>query len=148
MTHTVTGITSSRLEELRKTTINGSLSELYFTSTDSNVDGVNPILTNTGTSWTYYIGGITYMFDVTNNVTTFMFQSQGYNDTNNFIDLPIIKDPKKDNVVDVPEIINNVFIIRQSLSVFENIYRLQDVTNLSYLESYAGGRNFNIINNS
>ena len=38
----VVGESSSRLEELRKSTINGSsISDLYFTSTSPNNDGVN-----------------------------------------------------------------------------------------------------------
>lgn len=146
--HTVTGISSSRLEELRKATISGSISDLYFTSTNPNTDGVNVALTNTAVTWTYYIGGITYVFDVVNNITTFTFQSLGYADGNNFVDLPFIKIPSKDNIIAQPEIDNNVFIIRQSLPVFENIYRLQNVFNLSYLERYAGGRNFNIVTNT
>jgi hypothetical protein len=148
MAHTVTGTSSSRLSELRKFSISGSLSDLYFTSTSPSTDGVNVSLTNTGTTWTYYIGGITYVDDVANNITTFTFESIGYEDTNNFVDLPFIKDETKQNVIDKPEIDNNVFIIRQSLPVFQNIYRLDSVGNLNDLEKYAGGGKFNIVNNS
>ena len=148
MAHTVTGITSSRLSELRKFSVSGTLSDLYFTSTNSSTDGVNELLTTTGTSWTYYIGGITYFWDEVNDITTFTFESLGYDDSNNFIDLPFIKDDAKENIIDVPEIDNNVFIIRQSLPVFQNIYRLQSISNLSDLEKYAGGGKFNIVNNS
>lgn len=148
MAHTVTGTSSSRLSELRKFTISGLIDDLYFTSTNPSNDGVNTLLTVTGTTWTYYIGGITYIDDILNNVTTFSFQSKGYDDTNNFVDYPFIKDEMKQNIIDKPEINNNVFIERQSQSVFENIYRLQNINNLSDLEKYAGGGKFKIINNS
>lgn len=148
ITNTVTGTSKSRLSDLRKFSVDGTLSELYFTSTNTNIDGVNESLTitgTTGTTWTYYIGGITYVDDVINEITTFSFESLGYNDSNNFINLPIIKDVEKENIIDKPEIDNNVFIIRQSLPVFQNIYRLQDVKNIYELENYAGGGKFNII---
>jgi hypothetical protein len=149
MAYTVTGTTSSsRLSELRKFTVSGTLSEIYFTSTNPSSDGVNELLTTTATTWTYYIGGITYVDDVVSVITSFTFQSLGYDDTDNFIDLPFIKDETKQNVIDKPEIDNNVFIIRQSLPVFQNVYRLQDIGNLSELEKYAGGGKFNILNNS
>lgn len=145
---TVTGVTSSRLSELRKFSTSGSLSDLYFTSIDPSTDGVNELLTITGVSWTYYIGGITYFWDEVNDITTFTFESLGYDDGNNFVNLPFIKDDAKDNIIDVPEIDNNVFIIRQSLPVYQNIYRLQSIGNLSDLEKYAGGGKFNIVTNS
>jgi len=148
-TFPVTGTSSSRLSELRKFSVSGTLSELYYTSTDPNVaDGVNESLTMTAVTWTYYIGGITYVDDVVNQITSFTYDSLGYEEPNNFVDLPFIKDETKQNIIDKPEIDNNVFIIRQSLPVFQNVYRLQDISNLSELEKYAGGAKFNIINNT
>lgn len=150
MAHIVTGTTeASRLSELKKFSVSGTLSDLYFTSLDPTVaDGVNPSLTSTATTWTYYIGGITYVDDVASNITSFTFESLGYDDENNFCDYPFIKDETKQNIIDEPEIDNNVFIIRQSLPVYQNIYRLQDVRNLSDLEKYAGGAKFNVVTNS
>lgn len=148
MSYTVTGTSSSRLSELRKFSNSGTVEVLYFTSTNNNIDGVNVSLTATGTTWTYYIGGITYVDDVVGGITSFSFESLGYDDSNNFTDEPFIKDETKQNIIDVPEIDNNVFIIRQSLPVFENIYRLQSIDTLSELEKYAGGGKFNIVNNS
>ena len=146
---TVTGTSSSRLSELRKFTVTGTLSELYYTSTNPNIaDGVNEFLTSTAVTWTYYIGGITYIDDVANSITSFTFESLAYGDDNNFSNLPFIKDETKQNVIDKPEIDNNVFIIRQSLPVFQNVYRLQNIENLSELEKYAGGAKFNIVNNT
>ena len=145
----VTGTTkNSRLSELRKFSVSGTLSELYYTSTTPSTDGVNPLLTTTATTWTYYIGEITYVDNVVNQITSFEFDSLAYDDPNNFVDLPFIKDETKQNIIDKPEIDNNVFIIRQSLPVFQNVYRLQDIRNISELEKYAGGAKFNIVNNT
>ncbi len=146
--HIVTGTSSSRLSELRKFTVSGNIDELYYTSTNPSTDGVNIILTFTGITWVYYIGEITYIDDVIDNITMFSFISQAYDDENNFLDLPFIKDESKENIIDKPEIDNNVFITRQSLAVFENVYRLQNIANLSELEKYAGGGKFNIVNNT
>lgn len=147
-TYLVTGTSSSRLSELKKYSISGTLSDLYFTSTDPNLnDGVNTSLTMTATTWTYYIGGTTYVDDVTSNITTFSFMSDGYSSPN-YVNLPIVKDESKQNIIDKPEIDNNVFIIRQSLPVFQNVYRLENINTLSELEKYAGGAKFNIVNNT
>lgn len=147
-TFPITGTSSSRLSELRKFSVDGTLSELYYTSTDPNIaDGVNEFLTSTAVTWTYYLSGITYIDDVVNNITSFSFISVGYQSPA-FINLPFIKDEAKQNIIDKPEIDNNVFIIRQSLPVFQNVYRLQDISNLSELEKYAGGAKFNILNNT
>lgn len=79
--------------------------------------------------------------------TTFIFTAQG---TNNpvFIEAPIYKDPKKDNIISNPKIDDDVFIVRQALSVQEQNYRLQYITNLVELTTYAGGNYYNIVNNT
>jgi len=87
------------------------------------------------------------VYDVASKITTFNVTSEGYV-SSAFIKLPFIKDEAKQNIIDKPEIDNNVFIIRQSLPVFQNVYRLQDISNLSELEKYAGGAKFNIVNNT
>lgn len=155
---TVTGTSKSRLNELRKYTTQGSLSQLYFTSLSPSNDGVDVSLTVTGqtgqtgvTTYTYYIGGITYV-DTTPNSgqtsTTFSFQSLGQNDPNNFISAPIVKNFNQENIVDKPEVDADVFIERQSITVFEDQYRLRNLTNISDLVFYAGGGHFNIIDNT
>lgn len=146
---TVTGISSSRLVELRKYRISGDLSEIYFTSTSNVNDGVN-ISLSTGNIIVYYIGGITYTDQTVGGITTttFTFESLGYSDTNNFVDLPIIKDENKENIIDKPEVENDVFIIRQSIPVFENQYRFNNIRSFAELQFYAGGGFFNIINNT
>jgi hypothetical protein len=154
MQFTVTGQSSSRLVELRKYVVSGPLTDLYFLSgAPEDGDGLNPNESVTGataSTLTYYIGGITYVDQIVEDTTTtfFSFESSGCSDPNNFVDLPILKDESKQNIVAKPEVGSDVFIIRESLSVFENHYRLRSVGSLAELEFYAGGRNFNIVNNT
>ena len=79
--------------------------------------------------------------------TTYGFIPQGTSSLD-FIEAPIYKDPKKENIISNPKINDDVFIVRQELSVFEQNYRLEYVSNLVELTTYAGGNYFKIINNS
>ena len=80
--------------------------------------------------------------------TTFNFESSGYSDTNNFTNLPYIKDEAKQNMVDKPIVGSDVFIIREDLPVFEDNYRLSGISNLTDLTFYGGGNYFNIVKNT
>jgi len=151
-TYTVSGVTSSRLNELRKFSTTGTLSQLYFTSTDPATDGVDTGLTTTGvtaSTYVYYVGGITYQDDVVLNETTsiFSFESSGYTSPV-FVNLPYIKDERRQNIISKPLVSSDVFIIRDELSAFQDNYRLKDVGNLTELTYYAGGAYFNIIENT
>jgi len=148
----VTGSSESRLSELRKYTIGGSITTHYVISSNPNVNGVSPSSQYSTYPYTiiYYLGRITYTDIIQSNgdsTTTYSLTAQG---TNNpiFIDTPIYQDPKKENIISNPKIDDDVFIVRQALSVQEQNYRLQYVTNLVELTTYAGGNYFNIINNS
>lgn len=153
MAHTVTGTSESRLDEVRKYAVSGSLSTRYFTSVSSAVDGLNLSLTVTGTTastYTYYVGGITYVDQVVDGVTTttFSFTSLGLDDPNNFDDLPIIKLETKQNMVENSQVTADVFIARQQQTVFEKNYRLRGLGSIVDLLSYAGGNYFTIYNNT
>lgn len=151
--HTVTGYSETRLDELRKYAVSGPITTRYFTSTDPSTDGVNPFLSVEGTTastYVYYIGGIEYLDQITNDVTvtTFTFLSLGLDDTNNFDNLPVIKLESKQNMVENPQVSKDVFIERQQQPVFERNYRLRAVNSLNDVISYAGGDYFTIFNNS
>ena len=77
--------------------------------------------------------------------TTFGFipQNEG-----NFIDEQYIKNPNKEKIISNPKIFDDVFITRDELSAFNKNYRLEYIRNLVDLTTYAGGKYFNIINNS
>ena len=146
----ITGASSSRLSELRKWSASNDLSKKYYTSINSSTDGLNLSLTTSGLTYVYYIGGISYIDNIINSttITTFSFESSGYSDTNNFTNLPYIKDEAKQNMIDKPIVGSDVFIIREDLPVLENNYRLSGVENLTELTFYSGGNYFNIVNNT
>lgn len=146
----VTGSSRTRLVELKKYRNTGTLADKYFVSTDPAIDGVNDIVSVENVLIEYYIGGIIYndIYDGGNyQRTTFSFTASG-STSPDFIDEPILKDFSKGDVIGRPEVKSDVFIIRQSLSIFEDQYRLRAIGNLSQLEFYAGGANFNVINNT
>lgn len=151
-TYIVSGSSSSRLNELRKYSTSGTLSQLYFTSTDSATDGVDTGQTTTGltaSTYVYYIGGITYIDDIISGDTTswFMFESSGYTSPA-FVNLPYIKNENELEIISKPLVDNNVFIIRDENTAFQNNYRLKNIGNLTELTYYAGGAYFNIVENT
>lgn len=149
----ITGESKSRLSELKKYSISSNFFNQYVLSTGSANDGVNQNLSNLGTQpqkIVYYIGGITFTdlnYSDSTTKTTFSFQGQGYNSPD-FINSPIYKDPNKSNIISNPKVDNDVFIVRQELSAFDKNYKLKDIRSLIELTTYAGGKFFNIINNT
>ena len=77
--------------------------------------------------------------------TSFSYTS---NNTENFINESYIKNPNKSKIISNPKINNDVFITRDDLSALDKNYRLEYIRNLVDLTTYAGGRYFNIINNT
>jgi hypothetical protein len=151
--HTVTGYSGSRLSELRKYVVVGSLSEIYTISTDVDVDGLDLTKTVTGISnstYVYYIGSITYVDTVIGDTsqTHFTLQSLGLYDTNNFDDMPYIKIEEKQNIVENPNITKDVKVVRQEIPVFEQAIRLRAVETLNDILVYGGGKFFTVHNNT
>jgi len=144
----VTGTTNtSRLNELRKYTTSNIFANQYISGGSFTNDGVDYLTSVSGVSVTYYLGGIKYVDDVANEITTFAYMPSGTSSPD-FINVPYYKDPKKENIISNPKINDDVFIVRQELSAFENNYRLEHITNLSELLTYAGGKYFNIVSNT
>lgn len=148
----VTGESTSRLSEIKKYTTTGDIFNQHLSSTGSDKNGVNKNqsdLSSTPQKIVYYVDGITYVDLINGNdvSTTFSFKAQG-TDSPDFLSKKIIKDPNKQNIVQKPKIDNDVFIERQQLSVFDKNFRLREIRNLVELSTYAGGRYFNIVNNS
>lgn len=147
--YVVTGGSSSRLSELRKYTITNVFQQQYISGGTYLTDGVDYAHSVSGISITYYLGGIKYIDLLTGYTsgTTFSFIGQGlYNPI--FINKPIYKDMNKENIISNPEIANDVFIVRQETSAFDQNYRLEYISSLVDLTTYAGGGFFNIVNNS
>lgn len=145
----VTGESTSRLTELRKYTVTNVFANQYIGGGTYSSDGVDYLNSISGISVVYYIGGIRYVDVLTGTTTrtTFDFISTGVLSPS-FINAPIYKDPKKENIISNPKIDDDVFIIRQALSAFDNNYRLEQIKNLNELMTYAGGNFFKIVNNT
>lgn len=144
----ITGTTSrSRVNLLRKSTASTIFSEQYFGNGSFINDGVDYTESISGVSVVYYLGGIKFVDDVPNLITTYIYTPSGTSSPD-FISVPYYKDPKKENIVSNPKITNDVFIIRQELSVFDRNYRLEYIKNLVDLETYAGGNFFKIVKNT
>lgn len=139
----ITGTTNnSRLIELKKYIITDVFGDKYVGNGSVDSDGVDYNNSISGVSVTYFIGGIKYVDDIIKSQTTFTVL---LNVDNNFINVPYYKDMNKLNIINNPKINNDVFIDRQELSAFDLNYRLEFIDNLNDLETYAGGKFFNII---
>lgn len=144
---TITGTSKSRLSELKKYSVSSDFTKQYFGNGSLINDGVaydNSIENN---KIVYYIGGIKYTDIVSSNVTTFSYDGMGLSSPD-FINVPIYKDSNKENIISYPKINDDVFIVRQELSAFDQNYKLEYIRNLSDLKTYAGGNFFKIVNNS
>jgi len=145
----VSGVSTSRLNELKKYTVSEDFNQQYLTHTTGRTDGVDYVNSVLNQEITYYVDGIKYtdtVVDSNTTITTFSFLTIG-SFSSQFITAPLIKNPTHENIVSYPKIKNDVFIIRQGISAFDNNYKLEHITNLFELETYAGGNFFNIINN-
>jgi hypothetical protein len=144
----ITGTTSnSRLIELKKYKVTDEFTEQYFGNGSMSTNGVDYQDSISGISVTYYIDGIKYIDNVTGNSTTFQYFPQGISELN-FTNKKYYKDFNKENIIGLPNIKNDVFIERQQLSAFNDNYKLQFINNLVDLTTYAGGKYFNIVNNT
>lgn len=147
----VTGTTNnSRLNELRKYTITSIFADQYVSGGNWSTDGVDYGVSISGETVVYFLGGIKYVDEILIDgaYTTFTYTAQGTGETKNFIYEKYIKNPNKEKIISNPKIIDDVFITRGELSAFNKNYRLEYVKNLVDLTTYAGGKYFNIINNS
>jgi len=149
--YVVTGESKSRLNELKKYTVTNNFADMYFGDGSNNQNGVDYISSNINSQIVYFINQIRYV-DVLDNQnyskTTFSFATTGSENNSNFLNGHLLKDPNKEKIVQYPKISDDVFIIRQELSAFDKNFKLQFITNLIELESYAAGRFFNIVNNN
>ena len=144
----ITGTTdNSRLNELRKYTVTSNFANQYVGGGSWTQDGVDYPNSPAIEYVVYYIGGIRYVDETLINGTTTSF-SYLPNNTYNFIDEQYIKNPNKEKIISNPKIYDDVFITRDNLSAFNKNYKLEYIRNLVDLTTYAGGKYFNIINNT
>jgi hypothetical protein len=140
----ITGYTDSRLIELEKYTISDDISQKYVLTGSSTSDGV-VYNDSTGSTISYWIGGINYVdYSAT---TVFTYYSSGLTALNSYSTNIVVED-KNVNLTDDSRVDSDIDVDRQSISVFENHYRIATATNLNDLINYAGGSYFNIIENN
>jgi hypothetical protein len=144
----LTGSTeNSRLAELRKYTITTDFTKQYVSNGSWTNNGVDYNNSTSGVSVVYYINGIKYVDETTDDTTITKFSFIPKNEAN-FISKELVKNPNKDKIISNPKIIDDVFITRNDLSAFDRNYRLEFIRNLFELTTYAGGKYFKIINNT
>ncbi len=142
----ITGVTNnSRVAELKKYAVNVPFNQQYVGGGNWSTDGVDFTNSISGVTMTYYIGGVKYIDTISTSTTVFNYTPQSQA---NFINTPYIKNPNEENIISIPKIYDDVFIIRQELSAFDKNYRLEYIKSLVDLTTYAGGKFFNIINNT
>jgi hypothetical protein len=147
----ITGRTNnSRLNELKKYAVGVPFSQQYVGGGTWTTDGVDYGNSPAIEYVTYYIGGIKYVDQtlIDGTHTTFEYTPQGISEPNFITGETYIKNPNKDKIISNPKIIDDVFIIRDNLSAFDKNYRLEFIKSLVDLTTYAGGKYFNIVNNS
>lgn len=144
----ITGSTNnSRLVELKKYIVNATFAQQYVSGGNWTTDGVDYVNSPSINYVVYYIGGIQYIDQTTTagKITTFKYTP---NNIGNFINESVYKNFNKENIISNPKINDDVFIVRSNLSAFDKNYRLEYIKNLIDLTTYAGGKYFNIINNT
>lgn len=150
MSFTVTGNTSSRLNELKKIKPSNIFTEKYYGNGSYTNNGVDYLNSIENVNIIYYINNVKYNDIYLNGIwiTTYEYESVDIDNNPNFINQRIIKNENKSKLISNPKIKNDVFIDRQEISVFDKNYRLEFINNLGDLISYAGGGYYKIVKNS
>jgi len=172
----ITGRTdNSRLAELKKYAVGVPFKQQYVSGGTWTTDGVDYGVSIVIENVTYYIGGIKYN-DITlidGTYTTFSYTplsggtsvvyylgtvrtsggtiieyTPSWTTSRDFVDVPYYKNVNKEKIISNPKIYDDVFIVRDKQTAFDKNYRLEYINNLIELTTYAGGRFFNIINNT
>lgn len=145
-TYVVTGQTTSRLSDIEKFTRSTDISIKYKTTTTIENDGLLLSESITGQTYTYYIGGIKYIDNVSANTTTYEF-TRTISDVD-FQNNSYYKDESKQNIISKPKIINDINVERQAPTIMDIFYRIKDINILNDFSYYGGGSIFNIVKNS
>ena len=131
----ITGYTSNKLDLVSRYSktnpyvvgVNGVTNITYLNSTDQTVSGI--------TSISYTINEVDYLTTIPNFQTTFSVSVS----QNNFDPYYVVKEEAKMGIVFPPKVVNELFIERQSLAVFELHSRLSEIKTLDDLVDYRNG---------
>lgn len=142
----ITGTTVSRLIELKKYTASTLFTDLYIPYDISTGIGVVYTESIENVIVIYYIEGIRHADDLITHITTFTYNGVGYASPD-FVTYPMLKDDLLGNIVTNVNVVSDILIERNVMSVYEPLYRFEHIENMLQLETYAGGGVFKIINN-
>lgn len=158
-------IVQSRLSELTKyaSASATTLSDHYIIR--SPLTGGTGVVSDNGEYINYWIDDIEYVDNKISGGTIANFVGMGYaspdfyDSLNNVLNRRLTMGTMSINdeiayvddlivgLATEPNIISDVFIDRQNISVFDSVYRLEHIDSVLQLETYVGGGFFNIINN-
>jgi hypothetical protein len=142
----ISGVTvQSRLIELTKYAPQSAttLSDKYIMR---SVSGVTGVVSADTTNVNYWIGDIEFNDNITLSATTANYTGMGYTSPD-FECQPLLQDDLIIGLVENVRFVDDVFIDRQAISVFDTVFRLEHIESILQLETYAGGGFFNIVNN-
>jgi hypothetical protein len=138
---TFTGITENRLSEIEKYTKTDDYM-LKYVLYNGNNNGIILMESNENII-TYIIDNIKYKTFIDDNLTIY----EGIINSNNSINFSlknIIKIDRKMELVQKVNTIFNINVVRQEISVFENLYRLSNLKSLNKIVNYFDGNYFNV----
>lgn len=165
----ISGVTSSLLENFRTYNSNNPYvvnfdinKSNYFNYSGASINGVSRITKINGNDYEYAVdgnndlnigttnqlNGIFYKETKNSGKANFRFKSEGFNLTNSKYS-SIFKEDYLMGVINKPEVINDIFIDRGNISVFESHLKMSEIESLDHLEKYGNGffNNLNSTNN-
>lgn len=120
----VQGTTTSRLDEVRT-----------YNKTTPYMVGVNGVTEVTATDVTYIIDGITFSTVLATGITTYSFGGDSGLGNANTVTHNLIKDEQENYTEKLP-VVNHIFVERNEISVFSQLYKLGRVDTLDDLAFY------------
>jgi len=141
----ITGVTTSRLKELKKYKPTEEFGDRYHISTEISKNGVNYNDSVENDVIVYYINNIEYKDLYENNkyiITEFKHTLEPPPiNLDNFL----VHNENYGSSIETPKVKSDVFIDRHEKSPFKNNYLLSDMESLLDITTFAGGNYFNII---
>lgn len=119
---TVTGVTDSRLDEVRT-----------YNNQQPYIVGVNGVTTVTATEIVYVIDGVTFATGLTDGVTTY---SLGLVPPGQALGNYFLYRNERDVFIDKHPTVRDILMLRSEMSVFDPMLRIATVNSLDDLEDY------------
>ena len=118
----------------------------YKITENQDSDGILLSATTANSIYSYFIGGVRYIDDISASTTYFTFNRE-ISDID-YCNYPYYKDESKQNIIAKPKIINDINVERQAPAIMDSFYRIKDINILNDVNYYGGGSYFNVIINA